>query len=443
MSQHIVSLGPTKLNGQITISGSKNASLPILAASLLTKGPVRLSNVAKLKDISVLLSLLASLNVHVTLSKDLLVLDSSQAHFAELDSSQAGQIRASVLLLGPLLARFQHVVLPTPGGCKIGKRPIDFHLHAIEQLGAQIRYDGQNVIASAPHGLRGGRVVMPLPSVTATENALMAAIGAKGQTRIENPSQDSEVLELIRFLQAMGYSITIEKEAFTVISDGPITTQSVDFHIMSDRMEIGTWIAAAGITRSHISLKHSGFNQLDTVFSHARKIGILLDEQPGCLFVDGRGPLQAQSFKTGFHPEFPTDLQAPFAALNASCPGPWSIEETIWESRFHHLEQFREFGIENLTLEKNLANYNSPHCSELIGSQVEGRDLRGTCALVLLSLAARGQSTIFQSHHIERGYQFFIEKLNILGANIKQYTNYDFQAKARSNLQSASTTVIV
>lgn len=420
MSKHIISNGNVRLEGDVRISGSKNASLPILAACLLFSSKVRLKNLAQLKDISVLLSLLASLNVKLCFEQDHIELDVSEVEYHELPEQESSLIRASVLLLGPLLARFQKVSLPMPGGCKIGKRPIDFHLYAVEQLGATVQYDNDRVIATAPNGLRPGNIKFPLPSVTATENAIMAASLLHGTTTIENASKDSEVHDLVNFLKKSGIKIEVEDSTITVHGNGGLIDPPGEFTIMSDRMELGTWIAAAGITRSKLTLTHEKISQLETVIDHAESVGIHIHQFPGYMIVDARYALKAQSFTTGFHPDFPTDLQAPFAALNATCPGSWSIKETIWENRFHHIEQFIKFGVNTVHIDHQKVTNKEKFPCRLVGATVYGKDLRGTCSLLLLSLVAEGKTYIIDSQHIERGYQNFIEKLNKLGASIQQ-----------------------
>lgn len=423
MKKHIITNGPTKLKGSVTASGSKNASLPIIAACLLFQSTVKLNNIARLKDISVLLGLLASLNVKLSFDSDGITLDTSDVKNISLDQKQASLIRGSVLILGPLLARFHRVVLPMPGGCKIGKRPIDFHLKAMEQLGATIVYEEDRVIASAANGLIAGNITFPLPSVTATENALMAASLAPGVSTIENGSVDSEVLELVAFLKEAGVRIDIKGSTFIIQGHCAPLTKEVQFSIMSDRMEVGTWIAAAGITRSHISVKYLRLRQLETVIEHAREVGIKIEQKNHYLSIDATGPLQAKSIKTGFEPEFPTDLQAPFAALNAASDGTWFIEETIWENRFDHIKQFKNLGVEHLLISGQKCQYLNQSASTIRSGTTTGKDLRGTCSLLLLSLKPKGSSTLIDSQHIERGYENFIEKLNSLGASIKQYPN--------------------
>ena len=422
MPQHMITFGPVQLKGSVDISGSKNATLPILAASLLIGAPVTLKNVAKLEDIKALIFLLSSLGVQVTHRHKELTLDTRQAHSTNLCPHTAGKIRASVLLLGPMLARFHQIRLPQPGGCKIGKRPIDFHLYAMEKFGAEITYEENCVIAMAPNGLRAGHVRFALPSVTATENALMAAVSATGTSIIENASTDSEVLELVRFLKEAGYEIELENQTFTVQSSPNLSQKDLNFTIMSDRMELGTWIAAAGMTQGHLRLKHQGFTQMQPVLEHAKKVGLVIDQKEGELIVDAQSqPLKPQSFKTGFYPDFPTDLQAPFAALNAALSGSWSLEETIWENRFHHINEFKKFGLNSLDIQAHKVLQTAGDKTSLLGAEVSGRDLRGTCALALLSLTAHGTSIIQNSHHISRGYQYFTEKLSALGATVKQY----------------------
>lgn len=420
MSKVIYSSGHTTLNGHVSVSGSKNASLPIIAACLLFNKPVHLKNIARLDDITTLLRLLSSMNVKLTFKKDSLLLDPTDARNVDLSQKDVGTIRASILLLGPILARFGSIKLPLPGGCSIGKRPVNFHLEALRALGATVSIEQNMIIGSAPKGLKGGSFSFPKPSVTATENALLAATLAKGQTTLHQASIEPEVLELVRFLQEAGVKITQHQSTITIEPSADLLVNNKPFTVLSDRMEVGTWIAAAGITRGKISIGFDALSDLDVVLSHARAMGMKIKKEENTFFVDASGPLMARSFTTGFGKLFPTDLQAPFAALNLTCDGPWSITETVWEDRFDHLKQAQLFGASALKFSQNTASYPLAIKPTLHGAVVTGNDLRGTCALAILSLAASGPSTILQSQHIGRGYQYFIEKINTMGATLRQ-----------------------
>lgn len=415
--------GPCKLQGAVPIAGSKNASLPLLASSLLFNGELKLRNVPDLIDIGVLLNLMRDLGSCVVIEHQQLSLThQAQGKAPHICPQKASKIRGSVLLLAPLLGRYGEILLPLPGGCHIGKRPIDFHLYALEQLGAQFSLLPQGIYGHLPRGhFTGGHIIFPKPTVTGTENALMAAAVAQGTTCIENHAQDDEVHELITLLQQCGVAIETSEDAIEVQGVGRLLTPPPEsFEVCADRMEAGTFLAACGITQGDILLKYRRCPGLETVLEHLDAMGMSLSLNENGLHASVLQPLKARSFTTAPHPGFPTDLQAPFLALNCVSDGKSVVEETIWENRFLHAKEFLKMGAQ-LEVMPNQTSIQGVR--ELHGAEIQAHDLRGSAASILLSLRAKGPSLILGAEsHFERGYSFFLEKLSRLGAKLEKTT---------------------
>lgn len=415
--------GPCKLTGEVAISGSKNASLPLLASSLLFEGSLKIQNVPDLIDIGVLLHLLRDLGSEIMISQEQLEFSyHSLKKTPYICAQKASKIRGSILLLAPVLGRYGEILLPLPGGCHIGKRPIDFHLYALEQLGAQFSILPQGIYGYLPSGkFQGGLIVFPKPTVTGTENALMAAAVASGTTCLENCAQDDEVHELIKLLRAAGVQIDTSEDVMEVQGmGGLLQAPKQPFRVCADRMEAGTFLAGCGITMGDIFLKYESCPGLEPVLEHLEQMGMALSFCNGGLQATALQPLKARSFVTAPHPGFPTDLQAPFVALNCVSEGMSLVKETIWENRFLHAHEFRKMGAH---LEVSKDHVQITGTQKLHGAQLSAHDLRGSAASVLLSLRAQGPSLILQAEqHYERGYSFFLEKLRRLGAKVEQTT---------------------
>jgi len=417
----IISQGPVCLKGSVRISGSKNASLPLLAATVLFKNKVVFTNLPHLDDIGTLAALLSSIGSQVEWINDGLTLEHKDKHSLYLDPNMANKIRGSILLLGPILARYGEIRLPMPGGCPIGKRPIDFHIHALEQLGATFIVEEHQIYGVAPAGLKGAYIRFPKPTVTGTENLIMAACLASGITVLENCACDNEIDELIKFLKSGG--VSIERNHTTIIIEGKnqfLEAQS-PFKIASDRMEAGSLLAACAMTEGHIELKYESCPGLDVVLEHLTDMGMDFSTTPHGLRALVNKPLRARSFITEPHPGFPTDLQAPFMALNCVSHGFSMIEERIWENRFFHAEEFLKMGAQ-LSIQGSQVSCHGHRT--LQGALLTAQDLRGSCALLLMSLVAKGTTIIQKNHHLDRGYEFFINKINMLGGKIsRQWCN--------------------
>lgn len=412
--------GPCRLKGDVPISGSKNASLPLIASTLLFEQEVSLKNIPHLLDIGVLLGLLRDLGSSITVEPSALRFHHEQQKRTPLICPQkAAKIRGSVLLLAPLLGRYGEILLPLPGGCNIGKRPINFHLYALEQLGAEFSILPQGIYGCLPDGqFHGGKICFPKPTVTGTENALMAAAIAHGTTCIENAAQDDEVHELIQLLQLSGVNIESHEDVIEVIGMGSLLkAPSEPFSIAADRIEAGTFLAGCGITEGEIFLRFERCPGLEPVLSHLESMGMSLSSCQGGLRASVLQPLKAVSFTTEPHPGFPTDLQAPFLALNCVSKGRSIVTETIWENRFLHAAEFAKMGAQVSADPKHVKIQG---VNELHGAEMFAHDLRGSAATLLLTLRAKGPSIIHHAEkHYERGYSFFLEKLNRLGASLK------------------------
>ncbi len=417
----IISKGPRKIEGVVRVSGSKNASLPLLTATLLCEGSVDLINIPNLTDIGILINILQKLGTKINWSEHSLKLTHEQNEEKKIIPEKlANKIRGSILLLAPMLARYKEVILPMPGGCPIGQRPIDFHLYALEQLGAHFEIHEDSVKGVAPNGLTGGIIKFPKPTVTGTENALMAAVVAKGDTEIFNPAFDSEIDELIRFLILCGAKIHKTKDTIQIQGKGSLLQAPKElFSVFADRMEAGSLLAACAITGGSISLKYDKCPGLEPVIDHLKKMGMKIEIMLDGLKAEVVQPLTAVSFITAPHPGFPTDLQAPFMALNCVAQGPSFIEEKIWEKRFFHAEGFKKMGA-NLVIHENRVDIIGGN--KLYGALVEAHDLRGSCALLILSMIAQGTTIMLSPQHLDRGYEFFINKLNMLGAEFNKKT---------------------
>jgi UDP-N-acetylglucosamine 1-carboxyvinyltransferase len=413
----IVSQGPVTLKGDVHVSGSKNASLPLLAASLLCKERVTFKNLPHLVDIGILVGLLSSLGTEATWINNGITLKHERNKELEINPGMANKIRGSLLLLGPLLARYGHVILPMPGGCPIGKRPIDFHLQALEKLGATFIIKDDQVHAFARNGLKGTKICFPKPTVTGTENIIMAACLARGNTIIENAACDNEVDELIRFLKSAGAMIERNQTTITIEGSDDLLIAKEPFTIVADRMEAGSLLAACGITKGTISLHYESCPGLEIILKHLTEMGMTISSTPTGITATAYQGLKAKSFITEPHPGFPTDLQAPFMALNCISEGLSTIEERIWENRFFHADEFLKMGA-RLNIKDNKVYCDGG--SEPHGAIVQAQDLRGSCAILLLSLAAHGTTILHNNHHLDRGYAFFINKLNMLGGSISR-----------------------
>jgi len=413
----LVIQGGTPLSGNIKTSGSKNATLPIFFASILADGPLKLSNTPQLSDVSTTLRLLMDMGSNFVLEEDgSIFIDSSNLTNLKADYSLVKTMRASILTLGPTLAKYKKAKISLPGGCAIGTRPVNLHLDALEKMGAKIEVKNGYIYASAKE-LVGTQINFDLISVTATENIIMAAVLAKGITTINNAAQEPEVTDLICCLKNMGAKITGENTS-TLIIEGVDRLSASDYKICPDRIEAGTYLVAAAITGGSITVNNIEPDSMRSVIGKLIETGadIQTNKDSIKLNMKGRRP-QAVNIRTSAYPNFPTDMQAQFMALNSIANGSSTITETIFENRFMHVPELSRMGAD-LKLEGNTVVCKG--VKSLTGANLMATDLRASASLVLAGLAAKGSTTIDRVYHLDRGYEMIEEKFKMLGADIER-----------------------
>jgi UDP-N-acetylglucosamine 1-carboxyvinyltransferase len=410
--------GGVALDGEIRISGAKNAALPILMGALLSDSPVRVGNVPHLHDITTTLELLGRMGVSLTVDERSGVeIDPSTLTDTEAAYDLVKTMRASILVLGPLLAKFGKADVSLPGGCAIGSRPVDLHLRGLEQMGAEIKVENGYIRATAKNGLTGAHLFMDQVTVTGTENLMMAATLAKGTTVIENAAREPEVVDLAKYLNAMGAKISGIGTA-TLQIEGVTSLNGTRYDILPDRIETGTYLVAAAMTRGRVKLKNADANQLEAVLLKLEEAGadIEIGENWISLDMQGKRPT-AVNIRTAPYPAFPTDMQAQFTALNSIAEGQATIVETVFENRFMHVQEMQRMGA-NLQIEGNTVVCTGRE--SLTGAPVMATDLRASASLVLAALVAEGETVVDRIYHIDRGYECIEEKLQQLGANIRR-----------------------
>jgi UDP-N-acetylglucosamine 1-carboxyvinyltransferase len=412
--------GGIPLNGEVTISGAKNAALPILCASLLAETPLKLSSVAALKDIDTTLKLLDIMGVKVIRDADKVELDASEVGSFEATYEMVKTMRASILVLGPLLARFGSARVSLPGGCAIGSRPVDLHIKGLQAMGAAIHITHGYIQASTLHlpnrRLQGARYYMDMVTVTGTENLMMAAALAAGTTILENAAKEPEVVDLAECLNKMGAKI---KGAGTdvITIEGVERLSGTSHNIVCDRIEAGTYMVAAAMTGGKVKLNNVQANLLDAVIEKLREAGADVAVGEDSITVESDGKLKAVNIRTAPHPAFPTDMQAQFMAMNAMSEGVAKVTETIFENRFMHVQELQRLGAD-ISIDGNTALVQG--VSHLDGAIVMATDLRASASLVLAGLVARGETVIERIYHLDRGYEFLEDKLTALGAKVKR-----------------------
>lgn len=411
--------GGKPLLGDVTISGAKNAALPLLLAPLLTDAPCRFRNVPVLRDVNTSLALLGELGADACRQDDGSVLiDAASVNNLVASYELVKTMRASVLVLGPLLAKFGEATVSLPGGCAIGARPVNLHLSGLEQMGAQISVENGYIKAHVRDKLRGANIFMDMVSVGATENLMMAASLATGQTVIENAAREPEIVDLANCLNEMGAKISGAGTS-TLVIDGVAKLLGCDYEVLPDRIETGTFLVAAAATRGHVRCLNAAPGTMDAVLDKLTKAGA--DIQTGDNWIElnmhGKSP-QAVSINTAPHPGFPTDMQAQFVALNAIAQGTATVTESIFENRFMHVPELRRMGA-NIDLRGNSAITSGS--SRLKGAPVMATDLRASASLIIAALVAQECETVIDRiYHLDRGYEHIEEKLSRLGANIER-----------------------
>jgi UDP-N-acetylglucosamine 1-carboxyvinyltransferase len=409
--------GGVALEGEVRISGAKNATLPILAACLLADGPVIVSNVPHLQDVTTMIELLGRMGVSVTIDEKMRVeVDASTIRERVAPYQLVKTMRASILVLGPLLARFGEADVSLPGGCAIGARPVNIHVAGLQAMGADIHIENGYIKARASR-LRGARFVLETVTVTGTENLMMAAALAEGRTELENAAREPEVVDLANFLNAMGAKIQ-GAGSDKIVIDGVERLHGTAYEVLPDRIETGTYLVAAAITGGRIRVKHTRPGHLDAVIGKLEEAGARVGVGDNWIEIDmwGRRP-RAVDIRTAPYPAFPTDMQAQFAALNAVATGVGTIIETIFENRFMHMLEMRRMGAE-IRLEGNTAIIKG--VERLTAAPVMATDLRASASLILAGLVAEGRTEIERIYHIDRGYEAIEEKFQALGARIRR-----------------------
>ncbi|NNC63386.1 MAG: UDP-N-acetylglucosamine 1-carboxyvinyltransferase [Gammaproteobacteria bacterium] len=409
--------GGQRLEGEVYVSGAKNAALPILAAALLGDGPVMLEKVPHLNDVTTTVKLLRRLGVEIIFHDGVrLEVDARGVNDLVAPYELVKTMRASILVLGPLLARFGCADVSLPGGCAIGARPVDLHVSGLRAMGADITIEDGYIRARADR-LVGARIVLDTVSVTGTENLMMAATLARGETVIENAAREPEVIDLANFLIKMG-AIIEGAGTDTVHIQGVESLAGTEYAVLPDRIESGTYLVAGAITGGRVKIKHTCPEHLDAVLAKLAEAGADIQTGPDWITLDmgGRRP-RAVDVSTAPYPAFPTDMQAQFCALNAIAEGAGAVTETIFENRFMHAQELQRMGAD-LVVKGNTAITRG--VAELTGAPVMATDLRASASLVLAGLAARGATVVDRIYHIDRGYECIEEKLSQLGADIRR-----------------------
>lgn len=399
----IVIKGGNKLTGEVKVEGAKNAVLPILTASLLASDkPSKLVNVPALSDVETINNVLTTLNADVTYKKDenAVVVDATKTLNEEAPYEYVSKMRASILVMGPLLARLGHAIVALPGGCAIGSRPIEQHIKGFEALGAEIHLENGNIYANAKDGLKGTSIHLDFPSVGATQNIIMAASLAKGKTLIENAAKEPEIVDLANYINEMGGRIT-GAGTDTITINGVESLHGVEHAIIPDRIEAGTLLIAGAITRGDIFVRDAIKEHMASLVYKLEEMGVELDYQEDGIRVRAEGELQPVDIKTLPHPGFPTDMQSQMMALLLTANGHKVVTETVFENRFMHVAEFKRMNA-NINVEGRSAKLEGK--SQLQGAQVKATDLRAAAALILAGLVADGKTSVTELTHLDRGY---------------------------------------
>ncbi|WP_068829548.1 UDP-N-acetylglucosamine 1-carboxyvinyltransferase [Pseudomonas sp. BMS12] len=415
----LIITGGIRLDGEIRISGAKNSALPILAATLLADTPVTVCNLPHLHDITTMIELFGRMGVQPIIDEKLSVeVDASTIKTLVAPYELVKTMRASILVLGPMVARFGEAEVALPGGCAIGSRPVDLHIRGLEAMGAEILVEGGYIKAKAPEGgLRGAHFFFDIVSVTGTENIMMAAALAKGRTVLENAAREPEVVDLANFINAMGGKVS-GAGTDTIVIDGVERLGGGRYSVMPDRIETGTYLVAAAATGGRVKLKDTDPTILEAVLAKLQEAGAEITTGPDWIELDmkGRKP-KAVNVRTAPYPAFPTDMQAQFISLNAIAEGTGTVIETVFENRFMHVYEMNRMGAQIL-VEGNTAIVTG--VPALKGAPVMATDLRASASLVIAALVAEGETLIDRIYHIDRGYECIEEKLQLLGAKIRR-----------------------
>ena len=407
--------GGVALAGEVRVAGAKNAALPILTASLLTAAPLTVANVPSLNDVRTMLQLLERMGVRARRDGHTVHLDAAQVTDPVAPYELVKTMRASVLALGPLVARFGEARVSLPGGCAIGERPVDLHIKGLEAMGAEVSIDAGYIHARAKR-LKGARIFMDTVTVTGTENLMMAACLAEGETVLENAAREPEVVDLARCLIAMGARIR-GHGTDEIVVEGVRSLGGATHAVMADRIEAGTFLAAAAASRGRVTLTHAPVASLDAVIEKLREAGAEVTVAGDRVSLAMPRRARSVSVRTAPHPGFPTDMQAQFIALNSTAEGTAFVTETIFENRFMHVQELRRLGAK-IEVEGNTAFVHG--VERLEGARVMATDLRASASLVLAGLRAEGVTTVHRVYHLDRGYEALENKLRSLGARVRR-----------------------
>jgi UDP-N-acetylglucosamine 1-carboxyvinyltransferase len=431
--------GGHPLRGHVKISGAKNSALVIMAGALLCPGDCRIRNVPLLADVERMAQVLLALGVRLTRQGDILDINASEIKTSKAPYELVTQLRASFFAIGAILARLGVAQMPLPGGCAIGARPVDLHVRGLQAMGAEVQIEHGICNAYVPGSsrrLKGAKIYLDIASVGATENLMMAATLAEGETIIENAAREPEVVDLANFCNAMGAKISGAGTS-RIIIEGVPKLHSIDYSIIPDRIEAGTFLVAAAITRSELSLSPVAPEHLVPVIAKLRDIGVtIIEEAPEHLRILPAATLKATDIETQYHPGFPTDMQAPFMALLALAEGDSVINESVFENRLRHASELNRLGAD-IRVKGNAAFVRG--VPKLSGAPVLGTDLRASAALVLAGLAAEGQTTIQGLQHLDRGYDRLDMKLQQLGAKILRVGETPADAELAASISSVSS----
>ena len=414
--QKLEVFGANKLKGQIKISGSKNASLPILAATLLSKKKIYLKNLPRVKDIETMVSLLQSLGSKINFNKNNLVIDNVKQNKSFASYSLVKTMRAGILVLGPLLAKFGKAKVSLPGGCAIGTRPVDIHLSALSKLGVKYKINQGYVHATAPNGLIGSKIKFSKISVGATENLIIAASFAKGTTILNNCAIEPEIKDLVNFLKSMGCNIKwISKRSVKI--EGVSKVKETTYPVMFDRIEAGTYLVAAAVTEGNLKIKNIVPKIIQTEISTLKKIGAKINVKKNEVHILGNKKIKSMNIKTAPYPGFPTDLQAQIMVLLCKANKQSVIKEDIFENRFMHVAELNRMGAK-ISTDGNKAKVTGNINFE--AAELMATDLRASVSLILAALTAKGKSVINRIYHLDRGYENIEKKLKKVGAKIRR-----------------------
>jgi len=407
--------GGSRLNGEVRISGAKNAALPILCAGLLTGDPLQLGNVPDLNDVATMRKLLQQMGMAIEVNGGEVVLSAAQIDRLEAPYDMVKTMRAAILVLGPLVARFGAARVSLPGGCAIGSRPVDLHIKGLQAMGAEIHIEHGYIHAQAKR-LKGARIFFDLVSVTGTENLMMAATLADGVTVLENAAREPEVVDLAHCLIAMGARIE-GAGSDTITITGVDRLHGASHRIMPDRIESGTFLVAAAAAGGSITLTETRADILDNVLEKLQEAGATIQVAGGTISLQMNQRPRAVNVRTAPYPAFPTDMQAQFMALNCIAEGSSMVVETIFENRFMHVQELRRLGAQ-IDVEGNTAVIRG--CAQLEGAAIMATDLRASACLVIAGLVAQGETVVDRIYHLDRGYEHIEAKLSALGAQIRR-----------------------